>query len=307
MKKINSILVSIFLLSFLFGCAENFESEGEKDKPIMVGGNVSVSNILHDSPKVGDVSFKVTDNFTSSTYLWQIMDDKGKEIPLKVKDKREITVNFTKAGKYTVTLKTDKNKAEGLITIPDISNYEIDLGDNHTIISNTKSKELYVYGLNDLGQLCIYDNNTRAAILPVLVQGYDNITSVAAGRNHTLFVNGEYVYGCGDNKQGQLGIAHTNNVNEISLVSTIPDNIKYSRVFVSAGGDMSVAGTEFSEGQSSKMQIYTWGYDESSDGKINSSAKPAINSPAPSRQEPLFTTGVNLVFSERQVHIMFFQ
>lgn len=295
MKKLHSLLLTILLLFMLSGCAEDFIKEEDKDKPI-TSNDVVLSDIFHDSAKVGNVTFKVSENIISSSFLWTItpMKSNAKPVEIPVNNQREITAKFPSAGEYKVTLKVDKNEVTGKIVIPATQSYEIDLGNTHTIISDGSKSSLYVYGLNDKGQLCIYDNKTTSLELPALISGYNNVTSVATGTSHTLFADGEYVYGCGDNTKGQLGIGSSDNVNAITLVKTIPRDKKYERVFVSAGGDMSVTGTEFLDGRSPKINVYTFGYDETMQNKANLVAKLVTPSTAQgSRDFPILATGVN--------------
>ena len=79
----------------------------------------------------------------------------------------------------------------------------------------------------------------------------------------------------------------------MAAVTTIkaPEGLSYRRIFVSAGGDMSVAGTEFLDGSAPKISIYHWGYNDNMTDKIQSSAN--LLTTSNSRDDILFATGNN--------------
>ena len=286
MKKLTSIFLPVLALLLFAGCAEESKNNGGNVIPPVISEGLADNAVLHDTPKIGKVSFKPANHITGSSFLWNIDG-----VTLSNAESREITADFSAAGTYVVTLNVDGTEYKGSITIPDAQSYEIDMGENHTIISDIGQKRLFVYGDNTYGQLCVEKTITSLREPRILKSYISAISSVAAGNNHTLFTDNSNVYSCGDNSYGQLGTGGTNAINDVTTVSIIPalTGVPYRRIFVSAGGNMSVAGYEFLEGKAPKISLYNWGYNDSADNKIQSTAN--LLTTADSRNDALFATG----------------
>ena len=286
MKKLTSIILPVFAVLFFAGCAEESKNNGGNVIPPVVSEGLADNAVLHDTPKIGTVSFKPANHITGSSFLWNI-----EGVTLSNPAAREITAEFNAAGSYIVTLNVDGVEYKGSIIIPSTQSYEIDMGDNHTIISDIGQKRLFVYGDNTFGQLCVEKSILNLKEPRILKSYTSEISSVAAGKNHTLFTDNSNVYACGDNSYGQLGTGNTEIVDNVTTVSIIAplETGSYRRIFVSAGGDMSVAGYEFLEGNAPKISLYNWGYNDSAANKIQSDAN--LLTTANSRNEPLFATG----------------
>ncbi len=286
MKKYIFILILFF--SF-YGCSGFFDGNSNDENNIK---SVSVikSDILHDTIKKGSMTFKVSENIKSKKYIWTIKDLNGSIIQPDNNNREVITVNLTKEGIYFISVALDNNKVlRGRITIPNNILYNVTIGTKHTLIKWDNSTSFYVYGSNTHNQLCIYDNTTKHISSPVMLNlsGYNKIGSTAAGQRHTLFTNNKEIYGCGDNTYGQLGLSHSEKVENISLISTLPSSMEYNRIFLSAGGDMSVAGVENIHGGKFNMQVYIWGFNS------DKSPTPIMPSDTLSRDMPLISTGHN--------------
>ncbi len=286
MKKLTSIILPVFAVLFFAGCAEESKNNGGNVIPPVVSEGLADNAVLHDTPKIGTVSFKLANHITGSSFLWNI-----EGVTLSNPAAREITAEFNAAGSYIVTLNVDGVEYKGSIIIPSTQSYEIDMGDNHTIISDMGQKRLFVYGDNTFGQLCVEKSILNLKEPRILKSYTSEISSVAAGKNHTLFTDNSNVYACGDNSYSQLGTGNTEIVDNVTTVSIIAplETGSYRRIFVSAGGDMSVAGYEFLEGSAPKISLYNWGYNDSAANKIQSEAN--LLTTADSRNEPLFATG----------------
>ena len=286
MKKLTSIILPVFAVLFFAGCAEESKNNGGNVIPPVVSEGLADNAVLHDTPKIGTVSFKPVNHITGSSFLWNI-----EGVTLSNPAAREITAEFNAAGSYIVTLNVDGVEYKGSIIIPSAQSYEIDMGDNHTIISDIGQKRLFVYGDNTFGQLCVEKSILNLKEPRILKSYTSEISSVAAGKNHTLFTDNSNVYACGDNSYSQLGTGNTEIVDNVTTVSIIAplETGSYRRIFVSAGGDMSVAGYEFLEGNAPKISLYNWGYNDSAANKIQSEAN--LLTTANSRNEPLFATG----------------
>ena len=286
MKKLTSIILPVFAVLFFAGCAEESKNNGGNVIPPVVSEGLADNAVLHDTPKIGTVSFKPANHITGSSFLWNI-----EGVTLSNPAAREITAEFNAAGSYIVTLNVDGVEYKGSIIIPSTQSYEIDMGDNHTIISDIGQKRLFIYGDNTFGQLCVEKSILNLKEPRILKSYTSEISSVAAGKNHTLFTDNSNVYACGDNSYSQLGTGNTETVENVTTVSIILplETGSYSRIFVSAGGDMSVAGYEFLEGNAPKISLYNWGYNDSAANKIQSEAN--LLTTANSRNEPLFATG----------------
>ena len=289
MKKLTSIILPVFAVLFFAGCAEDSSdnNNGGGYIPPVISEGLADNAILHDTPKIGTVLFKPASHITGNSFSWDI-----EGITLSNKEGRQITADFTTPGSYIVTLNVDGVEYKGSIIIPNEQSYEIDMGNNHTIISDIGQRRLFVYGDNSFGQLCV-EKSILTLKEPRILKSYTSeISSVAAGKNHTLFTDNSNVYACGDNSFSQLGTGNTDiidNATTVSIIPAIPTGVSYRRIFVSAGGDMSVAGYEFLEGSAPMISIYNWGYSDSADNKIQSSANLLISSG--SRQDVLFATG----------------
>lgn len=289
MKKLRNILLPLCAVLLLSSCAEdiNNNKNNTTPPPPVISGGLSDNAILSDSPKIGTVTFKVSEEITGNDYTWNI-----ENIALANNKGRQISADFTAAGSYLVSLNVDGIEYKGNIIIPNAEpSYEIDMGKSHTIISDKTQKRLFVYGDNSKGQLCIEKSITSLKEPRILKSYNSEISTVAAGNNHTLFTDNAYIYGCGDNSLGQLGLGSTTAVENAVVVSTIPQKQKIRRIFVSSGGDMSVAGIEFLEADAPKISIYHWGYDDTKENKIQSSAN--LLTTSNSRDEVLFATGGN--------------
>ena len=269
MKRLRNIVLPICAVLLLSSCAEEVNKKGNNTPPPVISEGLSNVAILHDSPKIGTVTFKVSEEITGNDYTWNI-----ENIVLANNKGRQISADFNTAGSYLVSLNVDGIEYKGNIIIPNTEpSYEIDMGKSHTIISDKTQKRLFVYGDNSKGQLCIEKSITSLKEPRILKSYTSEITSVASGNNHTLFTDNAYIYGCGDNSFGQLGTGSTTAVENAVVVSTIPQKQNIRRIFVSSGGDMSVAGIEFLEAAAPKISIYHWGYDDTKENKIQSSAK----------------------------------
>ncbi|MDY5050825.1 MAG: hypothetical protein SPF17_05325 [Candidatus Mucispirillum faecigallinarum] len=287
MKKLTSIFLPVLAVLLFTGCAEESKNNGGIVIPPVISEGLADNAVLHDTPKIGTVSFKPAGHIIGNSFLWNI-----EGVTLSNAAAREITAEFNAAGTYIVTLNVDgRVEYKGSIIIPDTQSYEIDMGDNHTIISDIGQKRLFVYGDNTFGQLCV-EKSILNLKEPRILKSYTyTISSVAAGKNHTLFTDNSNVYACGDNSYSQLGTGNTEIVDNVTTVSIIAplETGSYRRIFVSAGGDMSVAGYEFLEGKAPKISLYNWGYNDSAANKIQSDAN--LLTTANSRKEPLFATG----------------
>lgn len=288
MKKLTSIILPVFVVLFFAGCAEESKNNGGNVIPPVVSEGLADNAVLHDTPKIGTVSFKPANHITGSSFLWNI-----EGVTLSNPAAREITAEFNAAGSYIVTLNVDGVEYKGSIIIPSTQSYEIDMGDNHTIISDIGQKRLFVYGDNTFGQLCVEKSILNLKEPRILKSYTSEISSVAAGKNHTLFTDNSNIYACGDNSYGQLGTGSNEEIENVAAVTTIkaPEGLSYRRIFVSAGGDMSVAGTEFLDGSAPKISIYHWGYNDNMTDKIQSSAN--LLTTSNSRDDILFATGNN--------------
>ena len=289
MKKLRNILLPLCAVLLLSSCAEDMNNNKNNitPPPPVISGGLSDNAILSDSPKIGTVTFKAAEHIQGSSYVWNI-----EGVNLSNNQGRQITADFEASGTYLVTLNVDGALYKAHIIIPanDVD-YEIDMGQNHTIISDKAQKRLFVYGDNSKGQLCIEKSITSLKEPRILKSYTSEITSVASGNNHTLFTDNAHIYGCGDNSFGQLGIRSTDVVDNVVTISSIPQISNIRRIFVSSGGDMSVAGIEFLEAAAPKISIYHWGYDDTKENKIQSSAN--VLTTSNSRDDVLFATGGN--------------
>jgi alpha-tubulin suppressor-like RCC1 family protein len=101
--------------------------------------------------------------------------------------------------------------------IPGISDViMVATGYHHSLVL-TKYGTVYGFGSNRAGQLGLGSANDYKCYLPIIIPGANNIVSISAGSNHSLFLdkNGK-VYSCGYNCSGQLGLE--DNIDKYNLV-----------------------------------------------------------------------------------------
>jgi hypothetical protein len=97
----------------------------------------------------------------------------------------------------------------------------------------TLDNTVFSCGRNNYGQLGIGSQDDRFQ-LPTLLN-LNNVTQIACGSNHTLFLCKEKVYACGNNADGQLGLPITQ-----SLIPVPIPGLSHI-VSISANGDLSAA------------------------------------------------------------------
>ena len=133
-------------------------------------------------------------------------------------------------------------------------------------VAKTSDGKIWVWGHNDSGQLGLgYKKGVVSVDKPKHLSFFKNILKEAAlGLRHTLFLDKfGYMYGCGDNSCGQLGMSHTQ-----ELDSSLPKLIKNeNKVFenekikaISCGKKysvcLSVNGKVFTFGDSSILSLF---------------------------------------------------
>lgn len=121
MKKFTNIIMPLFAVIVFAGCAE--ENNSGNVIPPVVSEGLADNVILHDTPKLGTVSFKPASHIAGNSFGWNI-----ENMTLSNANNREITADFRDAGSYIVTLTVDGTEYKGSIIIPAEQSYEIDMG-----------------------------------------------------------------------------------------------------------------------------------------------------------------------------------
>lgn len=136
----------------------------------------------------------------------------------------------------------------------------------------TSDGELYGWGRNSEGQLCLGHNNAVASPEKIaLLDSTSTIVGMHAGRLHSLFIvrssNGlQQLYVCGDNAYGQLGLKNVNQSSTPLLVSVFQhDNITTA-----------TCGSYHTMAVANGTKLFSWGNNDAGQLGINS-------------QEPNFT------------------
>jgi alpha-tubulin suppressor-like RCC1 family protein len=109
---------------------------------------------------------------------------------------------------------------------------QVATGLSHSAFLTTDHKA-YTFGRNQYGQLGT--NNQIDSTSPIYIRA--DVTQIACGANHTLFLSEEKVYACGNNASGQLGL--NLQVTQAITPTLIPGLSQI--VSISAGGDRSAA------------------------------------------------------------------
>ena len=263
MKKTKILFYSIFVSTFILSCAE---MEAERSTPPqavepVVSEGLAKSSIMSDTPKIGNVTFQAKED--ASSYTWTITNNStGNIITNENNTGKEYTHNFSEAGEYVITLQTDTGISKGIITIPEEPNFAIDLAQNTTLIAINNN--LYVYGINDKGQLCIDNITTPSIATPTILSSYVNVQSVGTGLNHTLFADGTTLYACGDNSEGLLGVGagipYSNTPISVQ-VGGYTGNADDTEIYIGAGDRISIVGLAVPKGAGNKMgHSFRWGW-----------------------------------------------
>jgi alpha-tubulin suppressor-like RCC1 family protein len=120
------------------------------------------------------------------------------------------------------------------IKYDDINITQISAGGYHSLFL-TNEGQVYSSGRNDKGQLGL--NNTDDKEIPMLIQSFNNddetfnynditIIEISAGGDHSLFLTDDgYVYSCGLNDKGQLGLNNTDDKEIPTLIENL-NNIR---------------------------------------------------------------------------------
>ncbi len=271
MKKLNKLFLSLTFIFIMYGCEDT--KTAEEYLPPIENKGISSINIMSDTPKINKpVTFKAKDGIV---FDWNILDSEGNSI--YTSNEKEFSYIFKKSGEYTVILKANNSdESRGVINIPDDNadiRYSISLGNKHSIISDLTSDNLYVWGSNENGKLCVDEDNYTKLDMPSLLSSYRDLDStnnksqkdsVAAGDNHTLFVSNNRVWGCGDNTYGQLGLGQgIKGGSEPTAIKTIRIG-KYVNYYLGAKGNISSAVTIFND-SGTKTSVYIWGGEKSNE------------------------------------------
>ena len=269
----------------------------------------TVASIIHDTPKKGVMNFKAiagTDGTgsTSKTYKWKVTKYNSMDAIsgiIEADTALNTTIDFTAqpVGKYIVSLyaydgEEQIDNYEGSINISDKENFSIAIGDNHTLIADINSDLLYVYGVNDNGQLGTGNNDNITTPTILKNSNVRFIKQVSAGKNHSLLLAGTgedigihqnyKIYAWGDNTYGQLGTTNdssTLNVDTPTVVVEMEADeepeaggvnsddmvIPATKYFngIGAGGDQSFAYSNYKSNSSSKRvnsMLAEWGRGE---------------------------------------------
>ena len=96
-------------------------------------------------------------------------------------------------------------------------------GGSYSSIMQNKKEEIYTCGINRMGQLGLGHFNSPI-IEPCIISNPPlYIKDICCGIAHSLFLDVEgNVYSTGDNEYGNLGLAHNQNVNELTQIMNIP-------------------------------------------------------------------------------------
>ena len=111
---------------------------------------------------------------------------------------------------------------------------KISTGFDHTLFQNDKG-EIFSCGNNQYGQ-CGFGNFNHPQITPSLIPNAPaNIIQFICGSEHSLFLDCKgNVFSVGNNYNGQLGLGHNTNQNELNKISNIPPIKIISCVFDSS-------------------------------------------------------------------------
>lgn len=186
-------------------------------------------------------------------------DDENKSIPTKLKFEHKI-ISFSCGDDHTILHSDDGLYVFGfnfsgqlglgdyeMREVPTklifFENFEIvstHCGERHTIINTTDG--LYVFGNNNCGQLGLGDEIDRNVPTKLNLESRTlEIQSIDCGLNYTIIntTNGLYVFG--DNESGQLGLGHTNYINQKVPIKL---QFKYKVISIHCGSMHTIINTD---------------------------------------------------------------
>ena len=120
-------------------------------------------------------------------------------------------------------------------------------GEQHSLLIDQRG-DVYTFGNNDRGQLCLGDEDSR--YIPNQVKLDKPAIAAAVGEDFTLILleNGD-VYGCGSNEKGELGLGNSiNSVNKPSSnnglkgIVDLYSGLNYA-IFQAEGGEVFATGS----------------------------------------------------------------
>lgn len=123
----------------------------------------------------------------------------------------------------------------------------------------TQDNTVFSCGFNQYGQLGIGSLQDSTILMEV---NLTNVTQIACGSNHTLFLSKETVYACGNNASGQLGLS-------TQTLIPVPIPGLSHIVSISANGDLSAA-------LDIVGNLWIWGSNESLSNESLSIQNPSI-------------------------------
>ena len=99
---------------------------------------------------------------------------------------------------------------------------KISAGYYHSLFQNNKG-EIFASGCNEAGQCGLGHFNSPQITPSLILNTPSNIVQFVCGDFHSLFLDGKgNVYSVGKNENGQLGLGHNTNQNELNKISNIP-------------------------------------------------------------------------------------
>ena len=115
------------------------------------------------------------------------------------------------------------NSPHKLINIPPV--VSVSCGFSHTLMI-TNDSNLWSWGSNDKGQLCLGNGYEKGASMPQQTL-FSNISKLSAGFWHSLFQNNKgEIFACGYNQKGQCGLGHYNELQMTPChILNVPSNI----------------------------------------------------------------------------------
>eukprot|EP01080_Neovahlkampfia_damariscottae_P006368 gene6368-10375_t len=130
--------------------------------------------------------------------------------------------------------------------IPNLKNVTKIVTARSHCLALTSDSMVYSWGKNADGELGL-GSATSYIIAPTKITSIQNVTDIAVGLVHSLFLQNGTVYACGNNDAGQLGNSSVVSKNEPTLISSLKNIVQIS------------AGTEYSLAVNSSGNLFVFG------------------------------------------------